>query len=194
MEKILIILAHPAIHKSRVNRELILAVSDLENVYINDLYENYPDFFINVKREQELLQEHDIIVWHHPLYWYSCPAILKEWMDLVLEHDFAYGRRGTRLHGKKVLNAITTGGSAEVYSEKGKNHFTIHQFLVPFLQTANLCGMLYLAPFVIHGAHMLNKRGVDFYAQKYKKAIISLRDGKFSAQQLFTTSYLNDLT
>ena len=194
MEKILIILAHPAIHKSRVNRELILAVSDLENVYINDLYENYPDFFINVKREQELLQEHDIIVWHHPLYWYSCPAILKEWMDLVLEHDFAYGRRGTRLHGKKVLNAITTGGSAEVYSEKGKNHFTIHQFLVPFLQTANLCGMKYLAPFVIHGAHMLNKRGVDFYAQKYKKAIISLRDEKFNAKQLFTTSYLNDLT
>ncbi len=193
MEKILIILAHPAIHKSRVNKDLILAVSDLENVLVNDLYENYPDFFINVKREQELLQEHDIIVWHHPLYWYSCPAILKEWMDLVLEHDFAYGRQGTRLHGKKVLNAITTGGSAEVYSEKGKNHFTIHQFLIPFLQTANLCGMQYLAPYVIHGSHMLNKRGVDFYAQKYKKAIIALRDGKFNAGQLVTTSYLNDL-
>lgn len=193
MEKILIILAHPAIHKSRVNRDLINAVSDLENVFVNDLYDHYPDFFINVKREQELLQNHDIIVWHHPLYWYSCPAILKEWMDLVLEHDFAYGRNGTRLYGKKVLNAITTGGSAEVYSEKGKNHYTIHQFLVPFLQTANLCGMQYFAPFVIHGAHMLNKRGVDFYAQKYKKAIIALRDGRFTTDQLAITSYLNDL-
>jgi glutathione-regulated potassium-efflux system ancillary protein KefG len=36
----------------------------------------------------------------HLLYWYSTPAILKEWQDLVLEHVFAYGHEGTKLHGK----------------------------------------------------------------------------------------------
>jgi len=81
-------------------------------------------FFINVKREQQLLEDHDIIVWHLPLYWYSSTAILKEWLDLVLEHGFAYGKKGTALHGEKVFNAITTGGSADVYSETGRNRYS----------------------------------------------------------------------
>jgi glutathione-regulated potassium-efflux system ancillary protein KefG len=193
MHKILIILAHPATHKSRINQELIHKVENLDRVTVNDLYNNYPDFFINVKREQQMLEEHDIIVWHHPLYWYSSPAILKEWLDLVLEHGFAYGKKGTALHGKKVFNAISTGGSADVYSETGRNRYTIPQFLIPFHQTALLCGMHYLPPFVVHGAHLLNQRGIDFYAQKYEKVITGLRDGKFSDKKLSNATYLNDL-
>jgi hypothetical protein len=69
-----------------------------EAVDISDLYEEYPDFYINVKREQQLLIEHDIIVFQHPFYWYSSPAILKQWEDLVLEFGFAYGPGGTKLH------------------------------------------------------------------------------------------------
>jgi Flavodoxin-like fold len=66
----------------------------------------YPDFHINVAREQELLTLHDVIVFQHPLYWYSYPAILKEWQDLVLESGFAFGHMGTRLAGKLLLHAI----------------------------------------------------------------------------------------
>ena len=62
----------------------------VEGVTVNNLYEKYPDFFIDVPEEQRLLLENDIIIWHHPFYWYSAPAILKEWMDLVLQHGFAY--------------------------------------------------------------------------------------------------------
>jgi glutathione-regulated potassium-efflux system ancillary protein KefG len=74
--RVLILFAHPAFQKSRVNRRLIAAVRNMENVTINDLYEEYPDFFVNIKREQELLLSHDIIIFQHPLYWYSCPALL----------------------------------------------------------------------------------------------------------------------
>jgi glutathione-regulated potassium-efflux system ancillary protein KefG len=193
MQKVLIIFAHPAAHKSRINSELIKSVKTLDGVTVNDIYENYPDFFINVKREQQLLIDNDIIVWHHPLYWYSCPALMKEWIDLVLEHGFAYGKTGKALHGKKVMNAVTTGGSADVYSETGRNHYTISQFLVPFHQTALLCGMNYLPPFVVHGAHMLNDNGINLYARKYKKAITSLRDGKIALTKLNTATYMNDL-
>lgn len=192
MQKILIIFAHPATHKSKINIELIKAVEPLEGVEINDLYENYPDFFIDIKREQQLLVENDIIVWHHPLYWYSCPALLKEWLDLVLEHGFAYGRKGNALRGKSVFNAISTGGSSDVYTSTGKNHFTIPQFLIPFHQTAVLCGMNYLPPFVVHGAHMLNNRGIILYAQKYRKIITGLRDEKFK-NRLNSVNYLNEL-
>jgi glutathione-regulated potassium-efflux system ancillary protein KefG len=193
MYKVLIIFAHPAIHKSRINLEMIRAVSTLEGITVNDLYENYPDFFIHVKKEQQLLKENDIIVWHHPLYWYSCPALMKEWMDLVLEHGFAYGKNATTLHGKRVFSAITTGGSAEVYSEAGRNRYSVQQYLIPFHQTSVLCGMQYLPPFVVHGAHLLNDRGINLYAQKYRKAVAGLRDGRFSENRLTRVSYMNDL-
>jgi glutathione-regulated potassium-efflux system ancillary protein KefG len=193
MQKILIQFAHPASHKSKINRDLIDVVKSIEGVTINDLYNNYPDFFIDVRREQQLLIDHDVLIWHHPMYWYSCPALLKEWLDLVLEHGFAYGATGNSLHGKKVFNAITTGGSADVYSETGRNHYTIPQFLFPFHQTAVLCGMQYLPPFVVHGAHLLNERGIGFYAMKYKKILLGLRDEKFPITRLAKVNYLNDL-
>ena len=109
-KRVLILFAHPALQKSRVNRKLIAAVRNLEDVTINDLYEEYPDFFVNVKREQELLLSHEVIIFQHPFYWYSCPAIVKQWEDLVLQYGFAYGAHGTKLNGKWVLTAITTRG------------------------------------------------------------------------------------
>ena len=155
MNKILILFAHPVYHKSRINQQIMDSVSDIEAVTINNLYDRYPDFHIDVHREQHLLLSHDIIIWHHPFYWYSAPSMIKEWIDLVLEHDFAYGRKGKSLKGKYIFNAITSGGSKEAYSSGGYNHFTIRQLLAPFEQTANLCSLTYLPPFVVHGTHLL---------------------------------------
>lgn len=95
MKRVLVLFAHPAVHKSRINRHLADAVRGLEQVTFHDLYEAYPDFLIDVPREQELLRSHDVIVVQHPFYWYSTPAIFKEWMDLVLEYGFAYGKGGS---------------------------------------------------------------------------------------------------
>ena len=117
--RILIVFAHPAIRRSRVNRRLVEAVRGLDGVTVNDLYEAYPELDIEVDREQRLLEKHDIVVLQHPFYWYSTPAILKEWQDLVLEHGWAYGRDGHALEGKLLLNAITTGGGEEAYCRAG---------------------------------------------------------------------------
>ena len=61
MKKILVNLVHPNIENSVVNKKLINAISKLENVNINNLYTNYPDFKIDVKKEQELLLNHDVL-------------------------------------------------------------------------------------------------------------------------------------
>ena len=71
MPSILIQFAHPALEKSRVNRVMLDAVRDLPFVTINDLYEEYPDFDIDIDREQSLLLAHDYVLLHHPMYWYS---------------------------------------------------------------------------------------------------------------------------
>ena len=153
MSKVLILFAHPAFQKSRAQKHLVAATRSLDEVTFHDLYEAYPDFNIDVPHAQHLLRDHDLIVLQHPFYWYSCPTLLKEWLDLVLEYGFAYGHQGTALEGKKVLTVITTGGSQDAYRSDGYNRFTIRQFLAPFEQTAVLCGMRYLPPYVVHGIH-----------------------------------------
>lgn len=174
--RILILFAHPALEKSRVNRQLLAAVKNLEGVMVHDLYEDYPDGFIDVRREQKALTEHDIVVWQHPFFWYSSPSLLKEWQDLVLTYGFAFGTEDTALKGKKVLTAITTGGSEVSYHPECFNRFTIRQLLAPFEQTATLCGMEYLEPFVIHDALDLTADQITQAAERYRQTILALRD------------------
>lgn len=168
MKKILILFAHPAQEKSEVNVPLIEAAQKLDHVTVVDLYGEYPKFRINIEREQQRLIEHDVIVFKFPFYWYSTPAILKEWQDLVLEHGFAYGGGANALHGKSFLCALSAGGPESAYQTEGFNHFTVRDLLHPLEQTANLCGMTYLAPFVIFSArtaaeeHRLSKHRQDF--------------------------------
>ena len=191
--RILLIYVHPASHKSRINSRLIKEVKNIEGVTFHDLFNTYPDYHIHVKREQELLLQHKVIIWQHPFYWYSSPALLKEWIDLVLEHGWAYGRKGNMLSEKKVMSVITTGGGEQAYAEGGYNGFTINQFLLPFRQTAKLCKMDYLPPFVVHGTHLLEEPDIEDYAAKYKRILISLRDNIFSDKELMDKSYINHL-
>jgi glutathione-regulated potassium-efflux system ancillary protein KefG len=191
--RLLVLFAHPAFHKSRVNRQMVSAIEDIEDVTLHFLYEEYPDFHIDVKREQDLLLEHDVYIWQHPFYWYSSPSILKEWIDLVLKHGFAYGRTGTALKGKRVFSVITAGGRKEVYQKGNMNNLTIPQFLAPFRQTAHLCNMIYLPPFVVHGTHLLSEEEIHQAAKDYRRILISLRDQIFSDEEIWNCTYMNDL-
>ncbi len=179
MRRVLVLFAHPVLERSRVNRRLLDSIKDLDGVTIHDLYEEYPTLDIDVKREQELLLAHDVIVFQHPFYWYSVPAILKEWQDLVLEHGWAYGHGGTHLRGKITLNAITTGGPETAYKKGGYNRFTIRELMAPWDQTAYLCGMRFIAPFAVHAAlKVVRDEDLDDCRATYRKLIQALRDDR----------------
>jgi glutathione-regulated potassium-efflux system ancillary protein KefG len=194
MNKVLILFAHPALEKSRVNVQLMRAVRKLPGVTFHDLYEAYPHLHIDVKREQRLVEEHDIVIFQHPFYWYSSPAILKEWQDLVLEYGYAYGKGGQAFKGKRMLNAVTTGGPKEAYRPEGNNRFTVRQFLAPFDQTAHLCNMIYLAPFVIHRSLFILDEAQCFpFAAEYRRAVEALRDGSLDLEAARKAERLNDL-
>lgn len=191
--KIAILFFHPLTHKSRVNKVLLDSVKDLEGVTIRDMYDLYPDFHIDIKAEQQVLLDNDLIIWQHPFYWYSSPSLLKEWIDLVLEHGFAYGRTGRALLGKQVLTAITTGGRQEAYIPDGNHRFSIRQLLAPFEQTVHLCHMEYLPPFVVHGTHLLEEKDIREAGTAYRKVIKMLRDGKENVTELEKNKYINHL-
>lgn len=167
MSRILILFAHPALEKSRVHNRLVDAVPGREEITFHDLYEAYPRMDVDVSREQQLLLDHDVVVLQFPFYWYSTPPVLKQWQDLVLEHGWAYGSRGTALQGKTLLCAVSTGGRAEAYAPEGYNRFTVRQLLAPVEQTARLCGMRFLPPWVVYGTHRLDEGGIRRAAELY---------------------------
>lgn len=193
MAKVLVLFAHPALEKSRVHSSLLQHIGKLDGVHVHDLYEAYPDFDIDVQREQSLLLGHDIIVWQHPFYWYSSPALVKQWQDLVLEHNWAYGSEGKMLHSKWIFNSISCGGRMEAYHKEGRNRFTIPQLLAPFEQTARLCNMNYLPPFVIAGTHRLNQQDIELYATQYAQLLLALAADRFSLQECNSVHLLNEL-
>lgn len=192
MNKILILFAHPRFEKSKTNRALLKNIERQEGVTLHDLYEEYPDFNIDIDRERELLLVHQIIIWHHPLYMYSAPAMLKQWMDLVLEHGWAHGRSGNNLKDKIVFNTLTAGGTREAYVAGQHNNFTIREFLIPFEQTATLCKMIYLPPFVVHGTHLLKAQDLESYARLYRALLETLVKGEFNIESMRKFPYLND--
>lgn len=151
MKKTVIISGHPQLEESNTNSIILdeLAKADLD-VSIRKLDELYPDYKINIDQEQAALVGADIIVLQFPFYWYSVPAILKKWIDDVLNYGFAYGSTGDKLHGKQFLLSITIGGPEEAYTPLGFNHFPIRQLLHPLEQTAYLSGMVYNEPLFSH--------------------------------------------
>ena len=181
--QILVLFAHPSLDRSEVNRPMAQATANIDGVTFVDLYGEYPDLVINVDLEQKRLRENDVIVFMHPLYWYSTPAILKEWQDLVLEYGFAYGSKGTALHGKIFLNAFTAGGSEVAYCAEGYNHFTIRELLRPLEQTAVLCGMIYLPPFALFSARTAFEEGrVDAHVADWVRVLMALRDDRLAIE------------
>jgi len=176
--RVLVLFAHPALEKSRVNKAMVrgLAEAEMEGVTFHDLYEAYPDFDVDVATEQRLLLDHDVVVLHHPFYWYSAPALVKQWEDLVLTHGWAYGRDGNALEGKLMMSAITTGGRQNAYHAGGHNRFTISELLRPIEQTAKLCGMDYLPPFVVYGTLNMNPAEIAAHSADYHRVLGALRD------------------
>lgn len=164
---VLILLAHPAAEKSLIHRCLSEAAASLPHVTLHALYEHYPDFKIDVPREQALLRAHDTVLMQHPLYWYSSPALLKQWQDAVLDYGFAYGEGGTVLHGKFLQQVVTTGGAAHAFTGEGDS-CTIEELLRPFEQTARKCGMAYLPPYVIHAAGRMDEAVARQEAERYR--------------------------
>jgi glutathione-regulated potassium-efflux system ancillary protein KefG len=169
------------------------AVKGMKGVTFRNMYDLYPDFNLDIQEEQAVLLQHDIIVWHHPFYWYSSPSLLKEWIDLVLVHGFAYGKTGKALEGKSVMSAISTGGSREAYGAEDRVKYSVRQLLAPFEQTVELCRMNYLPPFVTHGTHLLKVDEIEKSGEHYALVIQALVDGTNEPEALLKGVYMNDL-
>ncbi len=174
MKSTLLIVAHPNLIESNANRAVLEKAREIQNLEILDLYAEYPQFYISVKKEKQRLLRNQVIILQHPFFWYNVPPLLKLWIDEVLELGFAYGEGGTALAGKELLVSITTGGSASAYQKDGANSFTIEHFLAAYIQTAKLCGMKWWPHLVLHQADVATSEEVAQHAEVVQARIRQL--------------------
>lgn len=189
--KTLILFAHPRLERSKFNQAMLKRIPNHADLSFVDLYETYPDFNIDVEKEKQRLVNHDLIIWHHPIYWYSCPPLLKQWIDMVLEFQWAYGPGGTALNGKLVFNCVTTGGAADAYQHDGRNRFTLREFLAPFDQTVFLCKMKYQPPFAIMGTHRLSEQDTKSALDQYERLLKAILEDRIDWEKAATYTLLN---
>ena len=164
----LVLVFHPNISESRVNKALGATAESLGgNITVRYMYDIYPDFNIDVATEQAALLGADRIVLQYPMYWLSCPPLLKKWLDDVLTFGWAYGSTGTALHGKELLLAVSVGGAGSAYGREGAHIYTIHEFLRPMQGTSRVIGTKYAVPFLSVGALEITDEAIARRAQDY---------------------------
>ena len=171
MTKTLIIFAHPGLDtSSRINQKLAQAAA-INATTVHDLYATYNNKEIDVAYEQQLLLDHDRIILQFPIWWYSCPSLLKQWLDEVLQYGFSHGEGGNKLHGKELGLAVSAGGGEYSYSPESYNLFPLEQLLRPFEVTASVIGMKYLPIFAVYNAMQITDEELELKASEYKQYI-----------------------
>jgi len=165
--------AHPDWRESRVNRRLLEAARAVPGVQVRDLYGSYPDYDIDVAAEQASLAAARLVVLLHPIQWYSMPPLQKLWLDEVLGYGWAYGPGGTALQGRDLWLVASTGGPEASYHPQGYNRYFFDAFLPPYEQTAALCGMRFLPPMLLHGAHRTPDATLEEHVRTFSERLAS---------------------
>lgn len=147
-------MAHPNIEGSTFNKYIKEELEGAKNVIYKDLSSLYPNFKIDVKKEQEDLMKASRIVFQFPMQWYSSPAILKQYVDLVFDYDFAYKVedgifQALHLKEKEFRLLVTIGSKEESFS--GKDRLSVKECLNAYSYTAKMLGMKELDPCLIYG-------------------------------------------
>jgi putative NADPH-quinone reductase len=149
----LIVATYPAIENSTVHAAWLRAVRKAAIADVHEIVPAYPDGIIDLRREQRLIEAHNRIILQFPIFWYSVPSFLKQWIDEVLSHGWAYGRGGNAFVGKELGLAFSTGTAADAYRAGGRNHFSMSELTKPLELTAIFIKARFLPSFILHGAN-----------------------------------------
>lgn len=168
--KVVVIVAHPDLMKSKANRELTDSVKELENVLLYDLYEQPIEKF-DVDMWSRLLSDASALVFQFPLYWMSAPFMLKRWQDEVL----TYLSKTPSIAGKPFLVVATTGSDQDAYRTGGRNRFTIDEILRPYQVMALHAGMLWQTPVVAYAVESEEgAKSISMAANQYREKVLNL--------------------
>lgn len=183
MRKTLVLVAHPDLSKSRVNKAWLEEIKNYpDKIMVHDLYAAYPDWQIDVPKEQALAEQHDRIIFQFPFYWYSSPPLLKKWLDDVLTYGWGYTSKGGKLRGKELGIAVSIGGSEKDYQPGGGDLYSIPELLSPFLATSNLIETDFLMPFTIFDTDHKSEEELALSSREYAEYLLSDNIARFPSR------------
>lgn len=167
MAKTLIICGHPNYKASVANRaildEMKKLVPDSEIVILSELY---PDFKIDIAREQKRLGEADTVIFDYPMQWFDAPSLMHRYVEEVFAFGFAYGPGGTALKGKNFILSFTTGAPEKMYTD---GPVTMQMFMTPMLAIPSYTGMDNREPvisYAMSASDPNDKKAVDAVVEK----------------------------
>lgn len=168
--KKLVIITHPNIEISRVNKAWLSAIKDYGDQFMTHfLYAAYPDLRIDIQKEQELLLAHDEIIFQFPVHWFSVPFLLKKWIDEVLAFGWAFGPGGDKIKGKKIRFAISAGAHRDSYT----TFESMEKLFKPFYVTFQYCGCEVLPMHSFYGAAASpQQEEIEANAREYVQMIL----------------------
>ena len=169
--KTTVLVFHPHLEKESKVKKTLADKARQAGIEVRDLYVLYPDFAIDVAKEQQVLEEADRIILQFPIYWYQTPALMKQWFDAVFEYGWAYGSTGTKLQGKEILLVPSFGAKEEDYQLGGRFDTTVDEILKPITTIQYLTGLKFLAPFIVTDALSLSDSSLREIGVKYKELL-----------------------
>ncbi|WP_067151471.1 NAD(P)H-dependent oxidoreductase [Pseudotamlana agarivorans] len=168
--KTLVIVIHPNIQDSTINKRWILELNKYpDKFHVHQLHEIYPDEKIDIRAEQELIEQYSKIVFQFPFYWFNCPPLFKKWLDEVLTYGWAYGSKsGYKVSDKKISLAISVGIDENQYNQYGKYKYTLTQLTTPFELTFEYIKADYQPFFAYYGMELnASKEWIEKSVPKY---------------------------
>lgn len=132
-------------------------------------------FAADLVREQDRLMRADLLVFVFPLWWGGLPAIVKGWFDRVCAYGVAYadGKRYDQGYfvGRRALLALTTGGTAERFSQGGYGEIShvlhsVQRCILEYL------GLEALKPFVAYAAPRVDASARAQYLREFEARIL----------------------
>lgn len=136
-------------------------------------------FAHDIANEMRKVKWADMLIFHFPIYFSSCPAIVKGWFDRVFQAGFAFNPETGEMYekgllrGKKAQIVCSCGATKEEYSAGGL-HGDIHELLRPITHaTLEFAGIEVLPPYIVYGAYGQTreegKEAMDRYREFLKK-------------------------
>jgi|SRR5690625_4552316 len=166
--KTLVIIGHPDIESSVVNRKWIEEMKMYPDLFtIRELAKEYPEGVIDIETEQSLITSHGNLVLQFPVYWFNCPPILKKWLDEVFTEGWAFGKLGNNLKDRKIALGVTAGSKSVDYDKKGRYKYNLEEVLASFEITAKYCKADYQSFFAFYGADFSPTQDIDKSAKQY---------------------------
>lgn len=172
--KVLVIYSHTYQEQSTAGKAILEVFKKAPGFTVRYLEELYPDLNkIDIAAEQQALVEADVIVFQHPIFWFSMPATLKRYMDEVFQYGFAYGTGGDKLKGKKFIHSFTTGSSAATYegTEFGS------ALVAPLKCSAAYTQMDYVKAAPLYGQLALTNPNVAEEARQHAEKLVAFIQG-----------------